>query len=378
MNRSALVIVPLFHLFHAHPALACGSTPLLLTPLLPVDASEATPRDAALIASSNQGPISFTLRLVKHGPAAGAAVDAGGALDVGGDAGDGVQSESLPLPEGAELTLDTECDASSGGNLCIAKPRALLEVGATYEWLVAGEDLPFVAPRRFTVTADVTDQANAVLEVRVTRNEFFSSHPCGLEKAVTFEFEAGSLVQPVVLNFKGVTPTYVTEPVVLTPEEPTQVMGVYSTIECFTLESIDGAGQRKDLREVCPDDVLAPTGQPPLTPVSSNDSQPAPSAAAETATPSSEDPASGRDGGSDSFAVPSSTDGTSVSEDSEAHAEGHGAMRGIDGESPSGGCAVSPEPHHRPFTWITALLGVVAGLGLRRRGVHVRPRAPRG
>lgn len=246
--KSSLVVAAVVLLMHAHssPAVACGSTPSLVRALLPLAGATDVPLDAALIAASNSRDSTIELRKVSER----AAYDAG--------AGDAGQSA---------LDLDTQCNTTLDGALCVARPQAALEPESTYEWrvarLVVGDGTDLVSPvtewQRFTTTDTTLDSSGPAIAVELTTNDVHINPECGGGHIAKLQFSAAGLQSPVVVNIAGVTPSYIMLPLTLTADAASAEFIVYSPPTCITPEVIDVTGVSTLLDELCLADILPPT-----------------------------------------------------------------------------------------------------------------------
>jgi hypothetical protein len=250
MRLYHVTLVAVFHLYHTQDASACGSTPALLSALLPESDAAGVDTNAVLIASNNDGAVVFTLRRM---PLPGE-----GEMNTA-PAVDGGAHKEAPLPlDSASVTLQTTCYPAFSGNLCVATPTEPLLPNSIYEWSVAatveGQDEP-TAPSeqwRLFVTSDgAMPHAPSTVTAAVVKYIKDEGNPCGITSSVNLALEGTGLVGPVVVNVKGLTPSYVTEPKVLSPDSPQQELTLYSPPECFTLELFDGVGIRQELEEIC-------------------------------------------------------------------------------------------------------------------------------
>jgi hypothetical protein len=213
--------------------------------------------DAALVSSSNLTAATFLLRELAE------PMDADR------------QSEALPdasgVPDGGaagEVPLSTNCHSGrDAGAVCVAKPTEPLKPLTTYEWSVAMVEPAVLVPgylqpspwQRFTTGEEPSSAALPESEARVTRHEIITDAMCASGAIVTLEFSSGDSDAPVVINVTDVTPEYVTEAVVLSEETPLVEMTLYSAPACFTLETFDRTGVRRELRDLCPEAELPAT-----------------------------------------------------------------------------------------------------------------------
>lgn len=255
----------LSHQAYAANASACGPTPFLLSPLLPLPDAEGVPLDAALVSSSNMTAVTFQLREVTEPTDPGSPPESLPDASAGFDGG---------APMG-EVPLDTNChSARDSGAVCVGKPIEPLKPLTTYEWSVAMVEPPGLIPdylqpsawQRFTTGDELSSVALPEVEARVTLHEIVTDAMCVSGARVTLEFSSNDPATPVVVNVAGVTPEYVTEAVVLSEETPLVEMTLHTAPDCFTLEAFDQTGARTELRELCPEAELPattlPTNQP--------------------------------------------------------------------------------------------------------------------
>lgn len=327
MKRIVAAGCVVLHQLHPSLAFGCGSTPDMLSPLLPAVEATDVPLDAVLFAASNHShAIAFELRRETLAPSAETSpgpVDAGGAVSgetitvetaasdtaeralppLDGETADtqtAADSTAAPDPVGTapvQVPLDVTCYPASGGNLCVAKPTILLEPGTRYSWQTwtnVDADLGLATPPRgFTTGVAIADVGLPQVSVEVDDYRVFSSHPCGQTSAVDMTVTASGLTTPLVVNVEGVTPAYVHEPLVLTVDAPEQAFGLSSPPACFVIETFDVTGARAEVGEICPKET--PPATPDVAPAGSTPEAPAdpawsgagatPPAAAETEGP---------------------------------------------------------------------------------------------
>jgi hypothetical protein len=361
----------------------------MFSPLLPGADATAVPLDAALFVASNATEsIAFTLRrerptAVDEAPLA-PLLDAGVSSDgetVGRAApprddetteaaltaasSDALDSASADVAgsdaEGVEVPVAVTCYPAAGGNLCVAKPKVLLEAGARYVWTasmpVSGAEPTAertTEPRWFTTGDAVADVGSPQLNVEVISHTNYNGHPCGLERSVGMTVSGVDIETPVVVNAKGITPSYVIEPVVLSAEQSEQPFGLYSPPECFIIETFDVTGARADLGEVCPEKLV------PATPAVEADPAPPATEPATTATSTSTamTPESAESGDAD--------DPRDATESNAAASPPDGVeQRGVEADS-DGGCAVGPLGVRRSLAATTWLAGAALVVALRR------------
>jgi hypothetical protein len=297
MKRILAAGCVVLHQLHPSAALGCGSTPDMLSPFLPAVDATGVPLDAVLFAASNHSAaITFELRRETPDAVDNATVaqsDAG--IGTGGEA-DGsaapLRDEVSDVPNTSDATsgrhdlgaggtaqvpLDIKCYPASGGNLCVARPTTLLDPGARYSWQTwtsINADVGLATPPRgFTTGVGLADVGLSQVSVEVDGYDVFTSHPCGQTSSVDMTVAATGLTTPLVVNVKGVTPSYVHEPLVLTVDAPEQPFGLSSPPECFVIETFDVTGARSEVGEICPEAELpatpdgAPAGTTPAAPV---------------------------------------------------------------------------------------------------------------
>lgn len=339
MKRILAASCVVLHQLHPSVALGCGSTPDMLSAFLPAVDATGVPLDAVLFAASNHSDaITFELRRETPAPSdetSAGPVDAGAgegaeraAPPRDGEATDTVEVTDAPdsvAAEPVQVPLDVTCYPATGGNLCVAKPKLLLEPGARYSWqtwtnVSGGRGLATV-PQGFTTGASIADVGSPQVSVGVDGYNVFTSHPCGQTSSVDMTVTATGLTTPLVVNVEGVTPSYVHEPVVLTPDAAEQPFGLSSPPECFVLETFDVTGVRAEIGEICP------TGQQPSEP--------------STGAPSATSTTSGNSVATTAAGAAEPGDATSRDPDASEADEAPGGVeqRGVDGKS-NGGCAV--------------------------------------
>ncbi len=331
-----------FHQLHASPARACGATGFMFSPLLPLEGATDVGVDAALIASTNGGPIAFELRRVNA-----AHVENAAAGDVPRDAGWGASDEDAGEANGQ---LSVTCKGPAyGGQLCVAKPSSPLAANTEYEWsaVVAAPDgldpgsVHTGVWYKFTTSNMHGVPAPVDLRTEVLANNRYLDAPCGNEHFVRLEVSAEMAAQPLVVNVHDVSPSYVMEPKVLTSESLAVEVPLYNPPECVRLETFDVTGKRTELELLCPEEILPATyfdGAGQVVTPSPPSTDPTPSRAPTSEAPPSNDEVDDGDEGD------------------------HLEQRGIDDPS-DGGCAVVvPASRSRSFSW---WLVAAAGLGVR-------------
>lgn len=375
MKRILIAASVVLHQLHAGEALGCGSTPLMFEPLLPADTALDVPRDAALfVANNTTAPIEFVLvrEIDDDGEtSAGPAIDAGAPV-IGERAGRPAPPRDderplMPLPPlptdagsgpstdvASAVPLDVSCYPAAGGNLCVAKPKVPLEPNTRYSW-TATMSSPYdeivgliTSPMTFRTGDENAAVGSPKVSVEVTEHTVYVNHPCGLSSNVALSVSATNLTLPLLVNAKRLTPAFVVQPAILTPEHTQQEFGLYDPPECFVIEAFDTTGERFDVGEVC--SVAEPTDN------------------ATDAPPAGSTPGGGGSNPTDAEPETSSDRESNTTDGDVSAAPPRGVeQRGVDSGS-KGGCAVGArgagrEPH---FAWLVVGFAM-AGVGALRR-----------
>jgi hypothetical protein len=230
---------------------------MVLLPLLPQSDATEQPLDVVLIASANKMAVTFSLRAL---PAASAS-DSASPPEAGADPREEGDAGSTAV----ELTID--CHWGLQGALCTGAPVALLDPDTTYEWSATMVAPPGVGPAEFGTpaiqrfkTADAgfpTVTRDIVFDVQ--EHHRFTEPLCGLESSAILRFYDPALSSPVVVNVKGVTPSYVAQPRVLPGTPALLDLTLDSPPDCVMPEFYFPNGLRIEGAEVCLEDALPAT-----------------------------------------------------------------------------------------------------------------------
>lgn len=330
MKRIGVVLaVVVLHQVHAEPAAACGATPYLLSPLLPLEDATRVGVDAALIASVNMGG-AFDFELRK-------------ADELDEDAGaDGVE-------------LDVECEAE-GSKVCVAKPTSLLEPNTKYVWRLKSEGYQQVSPWRAFATTDV---ASPVGETQIDAHvisEHRLENPCGGYYSVNLAVQVGELRGPTVLHVPGRWFNPFEAQFVLTEGNVKTELGVLWPPPCFDIELVDATGQRNRVAALCTPSAHLDGGVDGSTSTDQSDG-----VDTKSATTSDEVSDTKQDGGS-------------------GGRDDDGALRGI--SQTRNGCTIAATSGTKPTSGSQGTLGWLGALGIAvgtvwRRRVQRRVTAAR-
>jgi hypothetical protein len=191
---------------------ACGSTPIEVHALLPLDGATNVPLNAVLVSSSNVTAAVFELHEVLGDSsdvdqrAIAEPVDAG--MHLASDAG----------PSGA-VALSVDCDApgQGGGAVCLARPIEPLKPNTRYAWRTTVAVPDGYVPdyfeglsREFTTGSALDDQPIAADAVRlaVTEDHQEGVNSCGISHWIDVAYSLRAS-EPAVLHFEDYTPSYV-------------------------------------------------------------------------------------------------------------------------------------------------------------------------
>jgi hypothetical protein len=203
------------------PARACGPAPLEVAVLAPPLGASDVPLNAALVAASNQGPVSFDLR---------------------------------ELPADTPVPVTVSCAAHLDGSVCLGHP-ALLRPDTEYRWSVPGSQEP--APRTFRTrrTTDFDPPAVGNAKISVASREPQSPGPCGTTLSRnTFRVELPDLQERAVLApapLRGPTGLNV-ELAPVGPQARVAMVTLATEDRCVTFRVIDEAGNTTYLDPFCP------------------------------------------------------------------------------------------------------------------------------
>lgn len=343
-------------------ASACGDTPMVLLPLLPQADATEQPLDVVLIASANKMAVTFSLRALSAA--------SGRRLRLARTQG----KRATPVQR-QSLTID--CHWGLQGALCTGAPVALLEPDTTYEWSATMVAPPGVGPAEFGTpaiqrfkTADAafpTVTRDIVFDVQ--EHHRFTEPLCGLESSAILRFYDPALSSPVVVNVKGVTPSYVAQPRVLPGTPALLDLTLDSPPDCVMPEFYYPNGMRIEGPEICLEEAL------PATEVD-QDGLPVASSQPNSA-PTAESPAGVPD---DSDASPSESESEEESSASEddvdaADLEDGVRLRPVE-DAGHDGCSMGVVPmagERVPGSCITLLSAIAAFFGLSAMRRRDRP-----
>ena len=215
-------------LFNSANSLACGETPNELKLLLPANRAVDVPLNVALSASSNTMDSAIVLKKVD---------DDGATTDV---------------------PVNVDClGPEYGGAVCLARPEISLEPDSQYQWTAslawdrADDPAVEVETRTFT-TGDAIDQYALHTDdvgVHIATHEEFPNGPCVFSVTHLF-WDGANLADPVVVNLKGLTPSYTMHAQVLSAGDAIEFLA-YDIEDCVSPEVFDQTGHRMNLGSVC-------------------------------------------------------------------------------------------------------------------------------